>query len=401
VATAAGAEQAEHVQAWCDDFASGSRAAAAGGITTIGNMTFPHVGERASDAIARTAQEAQRDSLVDFVLHPVLLSARGMLDQLPELVRAGCPSIKFFMMFPGFDAEAAEHVALMEEAGRQGLVTMVHCEDACVIERATSRLMAQGQKHPSNYGASRPVSAEAAAVTRAAAYAEVTGSPLYIVHLSSRAALEAAEAARARGVDVHVETRPIYLLFDDSYLTGPDGPLYIGNPPLRQTDDVAALWAGIASGAVTTCGTDHAPAARADKLGADRDITNVSPGTADLETMLPLLYSRGVHTGRISLERFVEVTATNAAKIFGLYPRKGTIAVGSDADLAIWDPSDHYTFRFDSAQSHADYSLYDNWPIDGRILTTISRGEVIYDQGRFPAAGGRGQFLRPARGPGR
>lgn len=386
----------EHVQGWSDDFASGSRAAAAGGITTIGNMTFAHVGEPVRDAVERTALEAERDSIVDFVMHPILLSSHGMLEQIPELVAAGCRSIKLFMMFPTFDTEVAQYVALMDAAGNQGLITMIHCEDACVVGHVTQKLMAEGRTHPTNYGSARPTVAEAVAVARAVAYSEATGAPVYIVHVSSGAALEVAMAAKARGVQVSVETRPIYLLFDDSYLKRPDGPLYIGNPPLRKAADLEALWAGLATGAVDTCCTDHAPAQRDDKVGSHRDITNVSPGMADLDTMLPLLYSRGVHTGRISIERFVELTSTNAAKIFGLYPQKGTIAVGSDADLLIWNPTDVYTFRAEDAQTRTDYSLYDGWEINGRLVTTVSRGEVIYDNGRIIATDGRGRLLRRA-----
>jgi dihydropyrimidinase len=380
--------------AWVDDFESGSQAAAAGGVTTVGNITFIRDGDGLGATIERVAADAERDSIVDFVMHPILLSAHGMLEQIPELVAAGCRSIKFFMMFPSFDTEVAEYVTLMEAAGQHGLVTMIHCEDACVVGHVTQKLMAAGHSHPTNYGAARPIAAEATAVTRAVAYSEATGAPVYIVHLSSGAALEVAVAAKARGVQVSVETRPIYLLFDDTYLERPDGPLYIGNPPLRKAADMNALWSGLATGAVDTCCTDHAPAPRADKVGAHRDITNVSPGMADLDTMLPLLYSRGVHTGRISIERFVELTSTNAAKIFGLYPQKGTIAVGSDADLLIWDPDAVYTFHAEDAQTRTDYSLYDGWEINGRLITTISRGEVIYDGGRIVATRGRGRHVR-------
>jgi dihydropyrimidinase len=390
-------ERRENVQVWSDDFDSGSRAAAAGGITTIGNMTFPHVGERVRDAVERTALDAQRDSIVDFVMHPILLTAQGMREQLPELVEAGCRSVKFFMIFPSFDAELPDYLQLMEAAGQHGLITMIHCEDACTVGHVTQKLMAEGRADATNYGDARPVAAEAMAVSRAVTYAEATNTPIYIVHLSSAAALDVATAAKARGVPVSVETRPIYLLFDDSYLTRPDGPLYIGNPPLRKTTDMDALWSGLATGAVDTCCTDHAPAPSAEKIGAD--IANVSPGVADLDTMLPMLYSRGVHTGRISIEKFVEVTSTNPAKIFGLYPQKGTIAVGSDADLLIWDPAAVYTYRAEDAQTRLDYSLYDGWEINGRLMTTISRGEVIYDNGQIIAKGGRGRFVRRVASP--
>ncbi len=397
VATEAGEGAVETAHYWSDDFASGSRAAVAGGITTIGNMTFPHVGEPLPAAIERTAEEASGLSLIDFTLHPIALAAVGAKAQLPELAAAGCGTIKIFTMLPSFDQEAAEYLSLIAEAGRHGLLTMIHCEDASIVAHATHQLMADGRGHPSNYGLARPALAEAIAVARAAAFAEATGAPVYIVHVSSQAALRAAAEARSRGIRLYVETRPIYLLFDDSRLTGENGPLYIGNPPLRSASDVAALWRGLANGEVDTCCTDHAPASRADKLGESRDLTNVSPGLADLETMLPILYSEGVATRRISLERFVEVSSTNAAKIFGLYPRKGTIAVGSDADLVLWDPATEWTFRWQAGQSRSDFSLYDGWRLKGRIVATISRGDVVYRDGEIAAEGGRGKFLRAAR----
>ena len=394
VATNAGQDTVETAHYWSDDFASGSRAAAAGGITTIGNMTFPHVGEPLAKAIERTAAEASEQSLIDFTLHPITLTAAGAKEQVAELATAGCRTIKVFTMLPSFDHEAQEYVSLIAEAGRHGLLTMIHCEDASIVAHATHELMAAGRTHPSNYGQARPAIAEAVAVARAAAIAEATGSPVYIVHVSSRAALRVAAEAKARGVPLYVETRPIYLLFDDTRLTGEDGPLYIGNPPLRAADDVAALWRGLANGDVDTCCTDHAPAFRADKLGADRDLTNVAPGLADLETMLPILYSQGVAGKRISLERFVELSSTNAAKIFGLYPRKGTIAVGADADLTLWDPVAQWTFRWQDGQSQSDFSLYDGWRLTGRITATVSRGDVVYQDGAIRAEGGRGRYLR-------
>jgi dihydropyrimidinase len=388
----------DDVLAWADDFVSGSHAAAAGGITTIGNMTFSRSGEAPVEAIERTARDAGADSIVDFVLHPVLLTAQGMAEQVEQLAAAGCSSVKFFMMFDSFDAQAGDYVKVLARAGEQGLVTMIHCEDACVVGHVTGQLVAAGHTHPSNYGRSRPAYAEAMAVARAVAYAEATGSPIYIVHLSSREALEIARQARARGVPVFVETRPIYLLFDETYLDGEDGGLYVGNPPLRSAEDVSALWSGLSGGGIDTVCTDHAPSLKADKIGPDVDITTVAPGMADLETMLPLLYTEGVRKGRITMEQFVEVTSTNAARIFGIYPQKGTVAVGSDADLVIWDPAEPTSFDGSSTHSRTDFSLYDGWEIEGGPVTTISRGVVVYDAGEIVAGEFRGRLVRKATG---
>lgn len=388
----------EQVVGWADDFASGSRAAAAGGITTIGNITFPRLGESPLASIERTMVDAARDSIVDFVLHPVLLDAgAASAEDVQLLAEAGCPSIKIFMMFGSFDAQVREYVDIMGVAGRHGLVTMLHCEDACVVSFLAEKMLAQGKSHPSNYGRSRPVCAEFVAVARAAAFAETTGAPVYIVHLSSRDALEVAYKARSRGVPIFVETRPIYLFFNEEHLEQQDGALYIGNPPLRRHDDTDALWGGLLTGAVHTCCTDHAPAAKMDKLDPAHDITTVPPGMADLDTLMPLLYSEGVRKGRITMERFVEATSTNAAKIFGIYPRKGTVAVGSDADLVVWDPTAERTFRSDDGHTNADFSLYEGWEITGWPKVTISRGDVIYRDGRILMSDGRGLFIRRER----
>jgi dihydropyrimidinase len=377
---------------WADDFRTGSHAAAAGGITTIGNMTFSHVGETPLEAVQRVEAEAARESIVDFVLHPVLIDAGPrVVENIPLLAEAGYGSIKIFMMFETFDVHVREYVNVMRVAGQHGLLTLLHCEDACVVSLLAERMLAAGTGDPSNYGASRPRYAEAVSVARAVAFCEATEAPIYIVHLSTREGLEVAHQARARGLPVFVETRPVYLFFDETFVEGAEGGLYISTPPLREAADQDALWGGILTGAVHTCCTDHAPALRHEKLDPSRDVTNVSPGMADLDTYMPLLFSEGVRTGRISLERFVDVTATNAAKLFGLYPRKGTIAVGGDADIVIWDPDATRTFSHDMGHSRADFSLYEGREITGWPVVTISRGEVIFQDGEIRGPAGRGR----------
>ncbi|HZS93465.1 MAG TPA: amidohydrolase family protein [Chloroflexota bacterium] len=380
--------------AWVDDFVSGSRAAACGGITTIGNITFPRPGERPTATVHRVAEEAERDSIVDFVLHPVLLdpSAENLAD-VPVLAEQGHTSIKIFMIVGEFDARVYDYLRALELAGANGMLTLIHCEDACIISRLTERLLAEGRADLSNYPTSRPIYSEAVAVTRAVALAEAAGAPIYIVHLSSRDALDAAERARARGLPVYVETRPIYLYFTDEIFSNPEGPLYVGNPPLRRAEDVAALWAGLSAGTIQTCCTDHAPWTRDQKLDPEHTIANPLPGVSDLETLMPVLFSEGVVRGRLSLRRFVEVTSTNAARLFGLFPQKGTIAVGSDADLAIWDPEFTKRVNGSEGQSRAGYSVYDGWDVTGWPMWTLSRGEVIVRDGNIVAGNGRGSWL--------
>ncbi len=380
---------------WADDFDSGSRAAAAGGVTTIGNITFPRTGERLPGLLDRVAAEAARDSIVDFVLHPVVLEpGDDAVADVARLAEQGHTSIKLFMSLGDFDARAVEFVRVLAAAGRSRLLSMVHCEDACVIEAATARLVAEGRTSLQHYGESRPELSEVVAVTRIIALAEAAGAPIYIVHLGSAAALAEARAALGRGQQVYVETRPIYLHFTDAEFATEAAPLFVGNPPLRGLTDQQALWSGLAAGHVHTCCTDHAAWTKEQKLDPTLTVQNARPGMADLETLMPLLFSEGVRTGRLSLERFVEVTSTNAAKLFGLYPRKGTIAVGSDADLVVWDPVRPRRIDDSHAQSRSGYSLYDGREIVGTPVATICRGRLLFRDGQVVAEPGGGRLIR-------
>jgi dihydropyrimidinase len=282
-------------------------------------------------------------------------------------------------------------------AGQHGMLTLIHCEDGALVRFAGERLLAAGRGGLAHWAASRPVPAERAAVERAVAICEATGSPVYIVHLSSGSALRAARRGRARGLPVFIETRPLYLHLTSRALAETDGAKYIGAPPLRDVADVEALWAGLADGSVDTVGSDHAPWRLADKLDQSLDVTTARQGVADLETMLPMLFSAGVSTGRISLHRFVALTSTSPARLFGLYPRKGTIAVGSDADLLVLDPQLRRTIDGSSMQSRAGYSAYDGREVCGWPRFTISRGDVVLEDGQVLAKPGRGRWLRRGR----
>jgi dihydropyrimidinase len=386
------------VPAWVDDFASGSAAAIAGGVTTIGNMTFPAEGDSLHDSLDRDLSAARELASVDYVLHPVLASPTSQaLAELPQLAEAGHMSVKLFMVDGEFEAQADAMIEAVRIAGQCGMLTLIHCEDGALVRFAGQQLLRAGRGSLADWAASRPVPAERAAVDRAVAICEATGSPVYIVHLSSRAALRAARRGRERGLPVFVETRPLYLYLTSDALAEPGGARYIGAPPLREPTDVDALWAGLADGSVDTLGSDHAPWLLADKLDPEQDVTTARQGVADLETMLPMLFSAGVRSGRISLSRFVSLIATNPARLFGLYPRKGTIAVGSDADLVILDPRLRRTIDGATMQSRAGYSAYDGHEVWGWPRFTVSRGEVVLEDGQVLAAPGRGQWLPMTR----
>jgi dihydropyrimidinase len=383
------------VPAWVDDFASGSAAAIAGGITTIGNMTFPRESDSLHQSLERDLLTAGQQAGVDYVLHPVLASPTlEALAELPDIAAAGHTSLKLFMVAEEFESQADGMIEAVRLAGQHGMLTLIHCEDGALLRFAAERLLATGCGSIANWAASRPVAAERAAVERAVAICEITGSPIYIVHLSSAAALRAARRGRASGLPVFVEARPLYLYLTSELLSGPDGGKYIGAPPLREPDDVAALWSGLADGSIDTVGSDHAPWALADKLDETQNVVTARQGVADLETMLPMLFDAGVSSGRISLHRFVSLVSSGPARLFGLYPRKGSIAVGSDADMLVLDPALHRTIDGAAMQSRAGYSAYDGRDVSGWPRFTISRGEVVLEDGQVLAPPGRGQWLR-------
>ena len=379
---------------WVDDFASGTRAAAAGGVTTVGNMAFPLPGESPMQTIERTRLEADSKALIDYVVHPVILDAALVSPEELDLLRAaGHSSLKIFMILGNFEATSRRYLEVMQHASDRGMLCMVHCEDECIIGHLTERLVQQGRTGSEWYGASRPVFSEEVAVTRAIGFAEAADAPIYIVHLSSQAALEACHRARARGVPVYVETRPLYIHLTDEKLEESDGAKYIGAPPLRKRSDADALWNGIWAGDIQTFCTDHAPWNLDAKLDPSMNVATFRQGVADLETLLPMLFSEGVVKERISLHRFVEVTSTNAARLFGLFPRKGTIAVGSDADMVVWNPAETRIVDSGHTETASDYSPYEGWEVTGWPEITVSRGEIVFEDGRAADLPGRGRLV--------
>jgi len=383
---------------FADDLTSGSQAALAGGITSIGNMTVPGREQTVQDALARDEEFIDQKAIGDIFLHPVLLDP-SELDEaaIRALGEAGHTSVKIFMVIPSFDRNLREYVRVMRQAGAAGLLCVVHCEDPAIIAEATDALVAAGKSSLLHYADSRPVLSETIATRRAIAYCETTGAPIYVVHLSAAEPLTVCREAQSRGLPVYVETRPLYLHLTRERYLQPDGALYVGQPPLRLADDVEALWRGIEDGTIHVVGSDTVGWSREQKLDLSLSVENLRPGVPNLQEMLPVLHSEGVVKGRISLERFVALTSTNAAKLFGLYPRKGTIAVGSDADLALWDPGATRTIDRAGLLSKAGFSLFEGWEVTGWPVMTIRRGEVVFERGRITANPGSGQLLR--RGP--
>ncbi len=383
---------------WADDFESGSHAAVAGGITTIGNMSFPEYTEAMPLGIDRDLAEANELSVTDFFLHPVMINPmEENLASIEQLHKDGFTSLKIFMSFGSFDRHVNEFVKAMLTVKKCGGITLIHCEDAAIMECCCNMLRELGKTDPRYFPEARPVVSEVVSTQRAVGFVEATGCPAYVVHLASARALAACHDGRSRGLPVYVETRPIYLHLTKERFEEEDGAKYAGAPPLRDQSDVDALWAGLAFGNIDTLATDHAPWKLEEKLDPAFDATNLRQGVADLETCMPMLYSAGVLTGRITREQFVAVTSTNPAKLFGLYPRKGTIAVGSDADLVIWDDNKNITIDGKGMYSRSDYSPYDGFSVTGWPKWTINRGEVVFSEGEIVGTKGRGELIR--RGP--
>ncbi len=368
------AELSQQEPVWVDDFWTGSLAAIAGGITTVGNMTFALPGETMTEAIAREMAGASAEAAVDWFLHPVLTGlGDGTPAEIAGLAADGHTSVKVFLSNPDYAAGTPGLADAVLAAGLAGSLTLVHCEDAGILQRTGQELIGAGRGAIRHFPEARPVSAEVEAIDQAVELARGTGAPVY------------------------VETRPLYLHLTRERFDEPDAAKYVGAPPLRDQSDRDALWRGLAAGEVDTVCSDHAPWTLAAKLDPALDVMTARQGVADLETLMPMLFSEGVVAGRISLDRFVELTSASAARLFGLYPRKGTIAVGSDADLGLWDPQQRRVIDGSRMQSRAGYSVYDGWSVQGWPRFVLRRGQLVLADGTALAQPGQGQWLRRDR----
>lgn len=379
---------------WIDNLESGSAAAFAGGITSVGNMSFVLPTELPSARLALEHAALAKEGMADVMFHPVvLLPNQAAREDVVQLIRDGVTSVKIFMCLPSFDAMARDFGLLMKASADAGALTMIHCEDAATIACCTGMLKHHGHASLQHFAESRPVVSETIAIDRAIAMCESTGAPTYIVHLSSKAALQACAKARARGLPLYVETRPLYLIHTQDRYRRADGPLFVAQPPLRMEEDRQALWRGLADGTIDTIGSDHAPWSQSCKMDPSLDIDNLRPGVAELDTMLPLLFTEGVLKERLTLERFVELTASTPAKLFGVYPRKGAIAVHSDADLVIWETGSTKKVQGSQMFSRAAHSVYEGLELAAWPKVVLRRGQVVFEDGALKATPGSGQRL--------
>jgi dihydropyrimidinase len=388
-----------------DTFETGTRAAAFGGTTCIVDFAIQTKGTSTLEALETWHGKAAGRTAIDYAFHMVITDMPD--ERVPEMRRLadeGVTSYKLFMAYPGvLLSDDGTIFRAMRKAGEDGTLVCMHAENGIVIDELVKIALAQGHIEPKYHALTRPTRLEAEGAHRALAIAEVARAPVYIVHLSCYDALQELRMAQARGVMAHAETCPQYLLLDvDCYdEPGFDGAKYVLTPPLREKWNQDELWGGLRTSALDVISTDHCPfCIREQKeLGRD-DFSQIPNGGPGVENRMSLIYHHGVSGGNITLNRFVELTSTSPAKIFGLFPRKGTIAVGSDADIVIFDPNQEETISRHNARTHhmnIDYSAYEGFKVKGYTETVLSRGKIIVDKGEYLGRPGDGSFVK--RGP--
>ncbi len=381
-----------------DTFETGTRAAAWGGTTTIIDFAVQPKGTSLLAALDAWHAKADGNCAVDYGFHMIVSDVNeATLKEMPACVDAGVTSFKMFMAYPGvFYATDGEILLAMQQAARIGALTMMHAENGIAIDQLVAQALAAGRGEPVEHGLTRPPELEAEATSRAITLASVTGAPLYIVHLSAAHALEKVTLARDTGQNVFAETCPQYLYLSLDDLARPDfeGAKYVASPPLRTPLHQDSLWRGLRRDDLSVVSTDHCPFCFREQKELGRgDFSKIPNGIPGVEHRMDLLH-QGVAAGELSLARWVEVASATPARMFGLYPRKGVIAPGSDADIVIYDPAARQVISARTHHMNVDYSAYEGMEITGRVETVLSRGKIVLDAGEYHGEPGHGQFLR-------
>jgi dihydropyrimidinase len=385
-----------------DDWETGTRAAARGGVTTVIDFAIPYGEESLADAFANWSAKAGPKACVDYAFHMAITNWDRHGPEMAAMVAMGCPTFKEFMIYAseGWQSDDRAIFNTLERCKDLGAMLLVHAESSRVLDELITRhhtpeLMA---KHGATLHAiTRPDFIEAEAIQRAITWADVTGGRLYIVHMSTAKGADLVKAARARGVDVYAETCAQYLVLDDSVFAGPDGHLFACCPQVKTKRDQERLWKGLQDGEVIVVSTDTCTFTRAQKARWEGDWTKIPMGLPGLETLLPIVYTHGVKKGRLTLEQMVEKCCYNPAKVMGLYPRKGTIAPGSDADLVLIDPERTIEVDHATMETNADWSPYQGWKLAGFAESTYSRGRQVVDDYKFIGERGWGRWLPRAK----
>ena len=387
-----------------DDFETGTRAAAIGGTTTIVDFAIQARGTRMRQALDTWWKKAEGKACIDYGLHMIVTDLpEAGLEDMDEMVREGVASFKLFMAYPNvLMVDDGTIFRALAQTAKNGALVCMHAENGSAIDVIVQRALAEGKTAPIYHALTRPTRAESEAVHRAIALSEMAGAPVYIVHLSSEDALNEVREARDRGVPAFAETCPQYLLLsiEDMERPGFEGAKYVFTPPLREKKNQPKLWDGLKHDHLQVVSTDHCPFCFEDqKVLGKEDFTKIPNGGPGIENRLQLIHHHGVGTGKLTMNRFVELVSTTPARLFGMYPKKGTIAAGSDADIVLWDPYEPHTISAKTHNMRVDYSMFEGFQVTGNASKVFSRGELIVDQGKYIATIGRGSYLkRAARG---
>lgn len=392
-----------------DDHYTGHKAAAFGGTTTVLDFV-PQDYASLSQAIDVWHKNADNKAAIDFGFHMNITHLDDQIEaQIPGLIDEGITTLKVFTAYNGrLRLQDGEIFTVMRLGAKHGMLTMLHAENGDVIEILTEEATAVGHKAPIWHAYTRPAWGAVESVLRGIALAEQSGSPLYVVHLNTSGGLDQIRYGRERGLPVMTETCPQYLFFHEEHLKRPDGAKWVCSPPMRNEDDNEALWRGVIDGGIQAIGTDHCPffydgtsaieyegesvRIPGKELGVD-DFTKIPNGLPGVGDRLPIMWTTGVGEGRITMNQFVELTSTNPAKIFGLYPQKGAILPGSDADVVVWDPSKKITYGVAHTHHRTDYNLYERWELMGFPEKVFLRGTLIVDGEQWLGKPGQGRFL--------
>ncbi|MFJ7747538.1 dihydropyrimidinase [Peribacillus sp. NPDC097295] len=386
-----------------DDYETGTIAAAYGGTTTVIDFCLTEKGEPLQNAIETWHGKAAGKAAIDYSFHLMISEINDeVLAELPNIIeKEGISSFKVFMAYKNvFQADDATLYRTLLQAKELGALVMVHAENGDVIDYLTKQALAKGQTDPIYHALTRPPELEGEATGRAAKLTEMANGQLYVVHVTCEDAVEKITEARNKGVDIWGETCPQYLVLDQSYLEKPDfeGAKYVWSPPLRKKKDQEVLWNALKTGQLQTIGSDQCSfdfKGQKD-LGRD-DFTKIPNGGPTIEDRMSILYSEGVKKDRITLNQFVDITSTRVAKLFGLFPQKGTIAVGSDADLVIFDPKVERTISADTHHMAVDYNAFEGLKVTGEPVSVLSRGQFVIRDKQFVGEAGKGQFLKRAK----
>ena len=388
-----------------DTHETGTRAALFGGTTTVIDFVLQKQGHSLKEALTEWQGRATGTAVGDYSFHMAVTdfneSTRGEIREMVE--KEGITSFKTFMAYKGaLMIDDRQMTALMQEVRKQGGMVTVHATNGDMIDYLIDKHRAEGKLSPLYHYLSQPEVTEAEASGRFADIADYTGCPGYIVHLTCEGALNAVRNATRRNQKVFVETCIQYLLLDAGlYQRDFEGAKWVMSPPLRQKKDQETLWAGINQGLVNVVATDHCPFFWKQKLMGERDFSKIPNGHPAIENRMELLYSEGVHKGRISLNKYVEVACTNPAKIFGMFPRKGTLAPGSDADIVLFDPKKQHRLSVSTHHMNVDYSAYEGWELTGKVCRVFLRGKLAIDRDECLVDKGYGQFIRRSKVSGR